>query len=92
MSQQNRPNKFNRWSGLWKIWHEWLNDNRITALEATIRYVLSVKEISRVIVGVDTKYQLEQIMIASNGTIPQIPMELYTSDVDLLNPSNWKKL
>ena len=46
MSQQNRPNKFNRWSGLWKIWHEWLNDNRITALEATIRYVLSVKEIS----------------------------------------------
>ena len=31
-------------------------------------------------------------MIASNGTIPQIPMELYTSDVDLLNPSNWKKL
>jgi aryl-alcohol dehydrogenase-like predicted oxidoreductase len=92
MSQQNRPNKFNRWSGLWKIWHEWLNDNGITALEATVRYSLSIKEISRVIVGVDTKDQLEQIMIASNGTLPKIPSELYTNDVDLLNPSNWEKL
>ena len=92
MSKQNRPEKFNRWSSLWKIWHEWLNDNRITALEASIRYALSIKEISKVIVGVDTKEQLEQILIASDGIPPKVPSELYTNDVDLLNPSNWKKL
>ena len=92
MSKQNRPEKFNRWSSLWKIWHEWLNDNRITALEASIRYALSIKEISKVIVGVDTKEQLEQILIASDGILPKVPSELYTNDVDLLNPSNWKKL
>jgi len=92
MSKQNRPEKFNRWSSLWKIWHEWLNDNGITALEATIRYALSIKEISKVIVGVDTRDQLEQILIASDGTLPKIPSELYTNDVDLLNPSNWEKL
>jgi aryl-alcohol dehydrogenase-like predicted oxidoreductase len=92
MSKQNRPHKFNRWSNLWKMWHEWLNDNKISALEATLRYALSIKEISKIIVGVDSKYQLEQIVISSEGILPKIPLELYTNDVNLLNPSNWKKL
>ena len=89
MSEQNRPDKFNRWSGLWKIWHEWLNDNQITALEATIRHAVSMPEISKVLVGVDTKDQLKEIMVASDGILPNIPTELYTNDVNLLNPSNW---
>jgi aryl-alcohol dehydrogenase-like predicted oxidoreductase len=92
MSKQNRPNKFNRWKNLWKMWHEWLNDNRITALEATLRYALSIKEISKVIVGVDSKDQLEQIVISSEGILPKIPLELCTNDVNLLNPTNWTKL
>jgi len=92
MSEQHRPDKFNRWSGLWKIWHEWLNDNQITALEATIRYAISMSEISKVLVGVDTKDQLKEIVIASSGVLPSIPDEMFTNDVDLLSPSNWGKL
>jgi aryl-alcohol dehydrogenase-like predicted oxidoreductase len=92
MTQQNRPNKFNRWSGLWETWHEWLNDNQITALEASIRHAISMPEISKVLVGVETKHQLEEIVIASDGALPEIPTELYTNDVNLLNPSNWSKL
>ena len=92
MTEQSRHEKFNRWSGLWKIWHEWLNDSQITALEATIRYAISIPEISKVLVGVDTKDQLKEIIVASNGVLPNIPTELYTNDVNLLNPSNWGKL
>jgi aryl-alcohol dehydrogenase-like predicted oxidoreductase len=92
MSEQNRPDKFNRWSSLWKIWHEWLNDNQITALEATIRYVISMPEISKVLVGVDTADQLKEIVMATLGVLPGIPTEMYTNDADLLNPSNWGKL
>ena len=92
MSKKNRPNKFNRWSNLWKTWHQWLNDNQITALEASIRYAVSIPAISNVLVGVETKDQLEEIVIASDGPMPEIPEELYTNDVDLLNPSNWNRL
>lgn len=91
MSRQKRPSSFNQWNNLWKIWHEWLEDNQITALEATIRYALSIKEISKVIVGVDSKEQLHQIILASNGKLPPIPPELFIDDINLLNPSNWKK-
>jgi hypothetical protein len=92
MSKQNRPHKFNRWKNLWKIWHEWLNDNQITALEATIRHAISVKKISKVIVGVDSKKQLNQIILASDGKLPPIPPGLFIDDINLLNPSNWNKI
>jgi len=92
MPEKNRPDKFQCWSRLWKIWHEWLNDNQITALEATIRHAISMSEISKVLVGVDTKDQLKEIIIASSGALPSIPDEMFTNDVNLLNPSNWRKL
>jgi aryl-alcohol dehydrogenase-like predicted oxidoreductase len=92
MSNQNRPSKFNRWSVLWKIWDDWLHDNKITALEATIRYVISIVEIKKVLVGVHTTEQLKEIIAASNGNLPEVPKELSIDDVNLLNPSNWAKL
>lgn len=92
MSEQNRPNKFNHWSGLWRIWHKWLDDNQITALEATIRHAISMPEISKVLVGVDTLDQLKEIVMASTGILPDTPPEMFTNDADLLNPSNWGKL
>jgi len=92
MSKQDRPSKFNKWSNLWKLWHEWLNDNKIKPLEAAIRYVLSIKEVSKVIVGVESKDQLKQILEASNGKLPNIPNELAMNDINLLNPSNWSKI
>jgi aryl-alcohol dehydrogenase-like predicted oxidoreductase len=92
MSEKNRPTKFNNWNSLWKLWDEWLSDNKITALEATTRYALSLTSISKIVVGVDNKCQLEEIILASKGKLPQIPNELSTNDVDLLNPSNWNKL
>lgn len=92
MSEQNRPDKFKRWSALWTIWHEWLKDNKITALEATIRYAISMKEISKVLVGVDNVDQLKEIVAATSGGLPDIPPEMFTNDIDLLNPSNWSNL
>lgn len=92
MSKQERPYKFNRWSSLWKIWDEWLKDNKITALEATIQHAISVSEISKVIIGVDTKQQLEQIIIASKGVLQKTSLELNTNDIQLLNPTHWNKL
>ena len=92
MSKQERPYKFNRWNSLWKIWDEWLKDNKITALEATIQHAISVSEISKVIIGVDTKQQLEQIIIASKGVLQKTSSELNTNDIQLLNPTHWNKL
>jgi predicted aldo/keto reductase-like oxidoreductase len=83
MSKRNRPKKFSRW-------YQWLNDNKITALEITIRYATATSEISKVLVGVDTKEQLQEIVELSKGkgALPALPKELFTNDVNLFNPSN----
>ena len=92
MEQNQIPSKFKNWSGLWKTWQTWLKDNKISALEATIRYALSFFEISKVIVGVETKKQLKEILAASTGNLPKIPPELFTDDTNLLNPTKWSSL
>ena len=92
MNKKNRPKKFDKWSSLWNLWHEWLSDNKLSALEATIRYMISIPEITRVLVGVDNKDQLEMIINALDGNIPDVPKELSTNDVNLLNPGNWENL
>ena len=89
MDMDKRPKYFDRWSNLWKFWYEWLTDNKLSPLEASIRYMISKPEISRVLVGVDNKEQLKNIVNASDGNVPTIPEELKTDDPDLLNPGNW---
>jgi aryl-alcohol dehydrogenase-like predicted oxidoreductase len=92
MNQKQRPEKFNRWNKLWAKWDDWLENNNLTPLEASIRYVLSLSEISKVVIGVDSNSQLKEIIAAANGELPEIPNDLYTNDVNLLNPSNWGRL
>lgn len=87
-----RPAKFQRWRPLWNEWDHWLGVHQLTPLEACLRYALSFNEIKRVIVGVDTLGQLKEIMTATSGNLPPVPIGLRTTDVALLNPSNWHQL
>ncbi|MDB4194719.1 aldo/keto reductase [Gammaproteobacteria bacterium] len=89
MENSSRPRKFDRWNSLWKSWSEWLNDYKISPLEASVRYAISFSEISKVLVGIDSVNQLIEIVDAASGVLPPIPNELYTDDSLLLNPSNW---
>jgi len=92
MADSSRPRKFDRWDSLWKSWSEWLNDYKISPLEASIRYAMSFSEISKVLVGIDSLNQLIEIVDAASGVLPPIPNELYTNDSLLLNPSNWDQI
>ena len=87
-----RPAKFQRWQPLWDEWERWLSVHQLTPLEACLRYALAFNEIRRVIVGVDTPGQLKEIMTAASGNLPSVPVGLRSTDVALLNPSNWHQL
>ena len=87
-----RPAKFHRWQPLWNEWDRWLRAHQLTPLEACLRYALSFNEIRRVIVGVDTPGQLKEIIAAAAGELPPVPFGLRSTDVALLNPSNWPHL
>jgi len=93
MPRDKIPNKFKAWDFLWDSWHCWLIQNSISAIEGCLAYVLSHSEIDKVVIGVDTRDQLEGIIISTSQhskmtTFPDISC----SNTDLINPTNWDVL
>ena len=87
------PAPFERWAHLWDTWHEYLAYNHISAIEACLRYPLSLPQIDRVVVGVDSPAQLrELIAVAQSPTSSHAGPAFDCEDENLLNPAQWSKL
>ena len=72
MNNSDRPRGFNKWKSLWLIWEDWLDQNGISSLEACISYVYKMKEVKKVIVGVDSLSQLNEIISSLKNLPPSI--------------------
>ena len=92
MNSTTRPEKFQRWKSLWTQYDDWLKQAGVTALQACLRYVLSFREISRVVVGVESQEQLQEILLAALGPSPDVPDALAVSNSELINPGRWAEL
>ena len=93
MERSKIPQKFSHWSMLWGGWHEKLQDSGVSALAACLAYPLSLEQVDRVIVGVDTAAQLAEIIQATNQTEADLGTSFMTvTDTNLINPSNWNHL
>lgn len=89
MEADYRPKKFARWQSLWDAWDRWLKEKSLTPVAACLGFVLSQPEIDRVIVGVDNRKQLQEILTAAEARVPASPATLTIEDPDLINPSRW---
>lgn len=92
MSRESRPIKFNRWDNLWKSWDDWLCLAKVTPLQACIQYLTSLEYVDVIVVGVDSSQQFSEIIQASSGVIPHIPVFNYGKDDKILNPSKWQTI
>ena len=92
MKRNERDKRFERWSGLWLDFENWLNQNQLTPLQACLNYVISFPQIHQVIVGIDSLIHLKEIFAVVMEPQNNIQPEFGVSDVALLNPSNWGTL
>jgi aryl-alcohol dehydrogenase-like predicted oxidoreductase len=92
MDAVNRPKKFNRWQSLWDEWHCWLTDHRLTPLQACLGFVQLQSKISRIVIGVDSLEQLNEVITTSQLDPIIFPANLKSSDTFLINPAKWKNL
>ncbi len=90
MNPPNRPAYFNRWQPIWTEWEKWLYTNNLTALQACLSFVLSDPDIDRVVVGVDSLSQLQEILAATTIEVVKPPDKLCCDDPDLINPARWQ--
>lgn len=90
MNPVDRPDYFNRWQPIWTEWEQWLNANNLTALQACLNFVLSNPDIDRVVVGVDSLLQLQEILAATTIELVNPPDKLCCDDPNLINPARWQ--
>ena len=61
----------------------------MSAVEACLEYALSNIGVDKVVVGVDSKVQLEQIVASLTESNIQSFPDISSLDSKLINPSNW---
>jgi len=92
MKPSDRPSKFKRWAPFWSKWDAWIGQTGITPLSACIRFACTFPQISRLVVGVDSIRQLQEILLASEGAPLEVPSWQSEVNSDLFIPSNWAAL
>lgn len=92
MPSEKRPKKLCQWTEIWQTWDDWLRHTALTPLQACMAYVLSIKEVDRVVFGVEGVAQLQEIHASTSATLPDLPMWKSSMPDDLVNPSRWSQL
>lgn len=89
MPADKRPAYFRPWSGILDAWVEWYRGEGCTALSAALGFPLAQSEIERIVVGVDSLDQLNEIIESATREMPEPPPSLGSSDLALIEPSRW---
>ena len=93
MPRHKIPAKFNKWLKIWDRWEYELAHNNLDAKTVCLSYPLSLKEVDKIIIGVDNIEQLNEIVLASKKKIKNVNWSfMISNDQMLINPSNWIKL
>jgi len=93
MSREHIPEKFERWAGLWDSWADALQETGVSPLSACLAYPLSLPQVDRVVVGVDSLTQLEQLVHAAKQPLIESHFDFMTMDDEqLIDPSRWSEL
>ena len=93
MPRKKIPAKFDAWRSLWDKWATKVEKNNLNAAAVCLSYPLSLPEVDRVVVGVDSVDQLKALIAVSQIQPPNHDFSFMTmEDERLINPSNWGAL
>lgn len=87
--RSRRPPWFDRWGPLLDRWIDWCASHEVTLPQAALAFVLSQPGIERLVIGVDSTAQLDEILAAMSVDVAA-PESLASGDLDLIEPSRWK--
>lgn len=91
-SRDTLPAKFAPWLAIWRMWWKFLDEAELTSLEASLNFVLGVNGVSKVVVGIDTPAQLNELLTLDlQRESLQVP-DFLINDERLLNPQLWSDL
>ena len=92
-NEDTRFKKFRRFKKLWHNIDKYCTKNKTNVLNLALNYVLSQKQIKKVIIGFEDSKQLKQILLNTDNFKKKVNFnKLISRDELLINPNNWKKI
>jgi aryl-alcohol dehydrogenase-like predicted oxidoreductase len=91
MPRQEIPQSFERWSGVWNAYHEFLTNKHICATAACLHFAFSHPQIDKIVVGVENRSQLQELIDQAREARVQDWPNVSCDDEALINPSKWNK-
>ena len=89
MPKKQIPNYLKKWTNKIDNWHLFLKKNNITAIQGCINFILLSKIVDKFIVGVQTSYELSEIIrITQRKKNNLIFKDLIVNDTKLINSEN----
>jgi aryl-alcohol dehydrogenase-like predicted oxidoreductase len=90
MNRLELPENFLSQKNLWIRWYQWLKEqNDIEPIKACLGFISSLKDVDRIIVGVNNVRQFEEVLKVINNPLDIDYPNFECQDEKLLNPSNW---
>lgn len=90
LNRSHLPPKFYKWEYVWKKMENFASKNGISSLDTCIGFIKQNSDVDRVIIGVDSKKHLDEIIASCNKDIYTVPeIEIENDRLELLNPSSW---
>ena len=81
--------KFPVWEDLWAVWDDWLKKTATTPAQACLNFVRSFKSIHRIVLGVDSLSQLNELLAYQDPQETISFPNIACADADLVNPARW---
>lgn len=92
MPRAGIPGKFEPWAPTWDAWHAWLARHDVSAVQACLGFVRSFAQIHRIVAGVDSLGQFQQLLSSTHGDTHVDWPAIGVDDETLVNPSKWNGL
>jgi len=90
MKPSERPEYFKPWKSLLEKYDGWLIESGYTNIEACINSILQIDSVNKVIIGIESSKQLEEIITLIDKKLIKIPVFLSSKDTSLIDPTMWK--
>ena len=89
LDEDELPETFRKWQPLWQRWCGWVRQQGTDQLAAALGFALANPTVDRIVVGAESAAQLRSIVASTRLDLQQVPVELATGDLNLINPTNW---
>ena len=87
ISYKSLPSRIIKWKDHFKTWDKWIEKNKISKLDASLNFVLLNKNIKKIVIGVNSKKELDKILKMKKTKV--IFPNFKIKNKGLLNPSKW---